>query len=407
MPCAPRTAAPQFMRINNVVCDVPFLQYDQATDSHWCLACGKPVVNKDHLINRKHKNAAYAWMYDVAHGESEPRYDVREARWDSIHDNIKYQWEWSPKDKKWGKQPDGKGKHWAKGRWGKGYADPRHWVPRSGQDEQYDASANSASAAGQGQDDKWAWAPPHAHQQQPRQADPAETPVEEFRLDDKDVTPEDGKGSEAGRGDDDQQEGEPKGCNRGAFAAQSERAVRGHLVDCFDTLCECAQEIKEEIIVLREAAESTDEKRSQFFKDHAAMMQNTGENSEALLRTLCAMTETITSVGTTQNAHMQKVATAVDKWTTALEHFDQQYAKALELFDKVNETNEHLGKIATMMTEGLEITRAARDAALARSVREAALGRTTSFAAGSGRDAALGRSASATTLAGTGPTKHA
>ena len=160
------------------------------------------------------------------------------------------------------------------------------------------------------------------------------------------------------------------------------------------------------MVVLRETAESIDEKCSRSFAEHSAMMQSTGKDSEALLRTLATMTETMTQVATTQNFHMQKVANAIDKWTKALEHFDEQYTKALELFEKVNETNAHLGNITSMMTEGLEIQRAHRDAALCRSVQQAPLGRTTSFAAGSGREAALGRSSSATSLAGIGPTKN-
>ena len=136
------------------------------------------------------------------------------------------------------------------------------------------------------------------------------------------------------------------------------------------------------------------------------MMQSTGKDSEALLRTLATMTETMTQVGTAQNSHMQKVANAIDKWTKALGHFDEQYTKALELFEKVNDTNAHLGNLTSMMTEGLEITKSERDADIARLQREAPnFGRTT-FAAGSGREAALGRSASATTLAGTAPTKN-
>ena len=74
----------------------------------------------------------------------------------------------------------------------------------------------------------------------------------------------------------------------------------------------------------------------------------------------------------------------------------------------MDETHAHLGKITSMMAEGLEITRTGRDADIARLVREApTLGRTT-FAAGSGREAAaLGRTASATSLAGTGPRTNA
>ena len=74
------------------------------------------------------------------------------------------------------------------------------------------------------------------------------------------------------------------------------------------------------------------------------------------------MADAMTRGATTHKFHIVKVANTIEKWTRALEKFDEKYSdlanEMLGMSDKVKETNQHLNTIATLMAEFVEITKA-------------------------------------------------